>query len=43
MTQRETPWQKAREGLGPIEKGNAVIDIEDMRKFYSDLEENWNG
>ena len=40
MTQTKHLGKKPEKGVGPVENGNAVIDIEDMRKFYSDLEKN---
>lgn len=33
----ERPWINARKGLGPTERGNAVIDPTEMQDFYSAL------
>lgn len=37
LTHSEMPWQRAREGLAPGERGDAVISVEDMLEYYSSL------
>ncbi len=35
LTHREDPWKQARIGLGDLELSNKEIEIETMRKYYS--------
>jgi uncharacterized phage-associated protein len=35
LTHEERPWQEARRGLHPNERGMATISVEAMRTFYS--------
>lgn len=35
MTHQDEPWLAARDGLGPLENSERVIDIEIMRRVYS--------
>lgn len=37
LTHREKPWQEARKGLGPDERGNNVISLASMDEYYSSL------
>lgn len=37
MTHGEPPWQEARQGLRPTERGSAVISDETMAKYYRTL------
>jgi uncharacterized phage-associated protein len=37
MTHSELPWQNARQGLAPGERGDSIISEEDMLEFYSSL------
>lgn len=37
QTHSEMPWQKARRGLAPNERGNTEIKIGDMLEYYSSL------
>jgi len=37
LTHSEQPWIDARRGLGPTERGSAVISHEAMREFYGSL------
>ena len=37
LTHSETPWLKAREGLGPTEPCGNIIDKVVMKKYYSSL------
>ena len=34
LTHAEAPWLKARNGIPEDEPSNAVIDLEDMKRFY---------
>jgi uncharacterized phage-associated protein len=37
MTHRETPWIKARRGLGPLDPGNREITQSAMAEYYNSL------
>lgn len=37
LTHNETPWQEARKGLSPMERGSQVITNESMYRYYSNL------
>ncbi|MGE3988922.1 Panacea domain-containing protein [Pseudorhodoplanes sp.] len=37
MTHSESPWQKARDGLSPNERGNEEITLESMVEYYTSL------
>jgi uncharacterized phage-associated protein len=37
LTHMELPWQQARNGLPPWERGNNVISLESMGNYYSSL------
>jgi uncharacterized phage-associated protein len=37
LTHMETPWQSARSGLAPNERGNEEITLESMAEYYSSL------
>src|SRR5579864_6609141 len=37
LTHQETPWLKARGGLGPGDPSNAVISTDDMRAFFKSV------
>ena len=37
LTHSEKPWNKAREGLAPGEKGNKTITLESMAEYYSSI------
>lgn len=37
LTHSEPPWQRAREGLGPTERGSSVIDPLEMVDYYGQL------
>jgi uncharacterized phage-associated protein len=37
MTHSEQPWQKAREGYSPNERGNAETTLESMVEYYASL------
>ena len=37
LSHRELPWQESREGLQPMERGDAVIDLAVMHEYYSGL------
>ena len=37
LTHKEKPWQEARAGLGPGERGNKVISHASMHEYYSGL------
>lgn len=37
LTHSEMPWQRAREGLAPGERGDATIQVEDMIEYYSSM------
>ncbi len=37
LTHQERPWQAAREGLSPGERGNNEITAESMAEYYSSL------
>lgn len=38
QTHAERPWRNARKGLAPDERGDAEINLEDMRDYYSSLQ-----
>lgn len=38
QTHAERPWQNARKGLASDERGHSVINLEDMRDYYSSLQ-----
>lgn len=37
LTHSERPWIEAREGLGPGERGNRVIDLKVMADYYGSI------
>ena len=37
LTHSESPWQNAREGLRPTDRGNNTITIESMAEYYGGL------
>ncbi len=37
QTHREAPWQNARRGLAPSERGHVVISLQEMADYYSSL------
>ncbi len=37
LTHMEDPWNQAREGLSPLERGNKVIPLDAMAVYYSSL------
>jgi uncharacterized phage-associated protein len=37
LTHREEPWIEARQGLGPGERGSAVISLASMAEYYGGL------
>lgn len=37
LTHMESPWNNARIGLAPMERGNKVISLESMAEYYSAL------
>jgi uncharacterized phage-associated protein len=37
ITHSEIPWQRAREGLGVMERGKNPMSLETMAEFYSSL------
>lgn len=37
LTHNETPWQDARKGLSPMERGNQIITNDSMHGYYSKL------
>ena len=37
LTHQERPWQAAREGLKPGERGNSVIPLDSMAEYYGGL------
>lgn len=39
MTHMETPWQEARKGISPRERGNSVISLNSMAEYYESLTE----
>lgn len=38
LTHAERPWQIAREGLSPSQRGNSTISLESMAEYYGSLE-----
>ena len=39
LTHMETPWQEARKGIDPRDRGNSVISLESMAEYYESLTE----
>jgi uncharacterized phage-associated protein len=39
LTHQEAPWQEARAGLAPGERGNREISLDSMAAFYSALDD----
>lgn len=37
LTHQEDPWKNARRGIPKDEPSNAVISLEDMKQFYTDM------
>lgn len=37
LTHQERPWQEAREGLAPTQRGSRTINLETMQEFYTGL------
>lgn len=37
MTHDELPWQKARQGLNPLENSDRIIDNKDMAEYYRSI------
>ena len=37
LTHAERPWQIAREGLSPSQRGNSTISLESMAEYYGSL------
>ena len=37
QTHRETPWQNARRGLAPSDRGHVEISLQEMADYYSSL------
>jgi uncharacterized phage-associated protein len=39
LTHNETPWQNARKGLNPNDRGNVEITLDDMAEYYGRIYE----
>lgn len=39
LTHREQPWQDARNGLEPTDRGSRAISLETMQEFYAGVEQ----